>query len=97
MYYDFNEAGKRIQMLRTQKGYTQEQLADALNIDRSFLSRVEAGRKGCSVDLFVQLSDFFSVSLDYLIVGKLNNAGRELLIANVDELIGQLEAFWENL
>jgi len=41
-----------------------------LNIDRSLLSHIEAGKRGCSVDLLIQLSSFFDVSLDLLVLGK---------------------------
>lgn len=41
-----------------------------LNIDRSFLSYVESRKKGCSVDLLVQLSVTFDVSLDYMVLGQ---------------------------
>ena len=43
LYYDTVTCGKRIQQLRKASGYTQEALADLLGIDRSFLSRIEAG------------------------------------------------------
>ena len=69
MNYDIMQCGERIRQLRIQNGYTQESLAEKLNIDQSFLSRIESGRKGCSVDLFVQLSECFQVSLDVLILG----------------------------
>lgn len=68
MYYNIKESGERIRQLRLKSGYTQEKIADALNIDRSLLSHVEAGKRGCSVDLLIQFSDFFKVSLDYLIL-----------------------------
>lgn len=55
MYYDIKRSGKRIHQLRIHNGYTQEAVAQALNIDRSLLSHVEAGKKGCSVDLLIQL------------------------------------------
>ena len=32
-------------------------------------NRIESGAKGCSVDLFIQLSEFFHVSMDSLILG----------------------------
>lgn len=41
-----------------------------LEIDRSFLSRIEAGAKGCSVDLFISLAVVFHTSLDHLILGR---------------------------
>lgn len=70
MYYDIKATAERIKELRTARNYTQERLADELGIDRSFLSRIEGGRKGCSVDMFINLAEIFEVSLDYLILGK---------------------------
>ena len=51
MIYDIEKSGERIRQLRIHNGYTQEMIAQKLNIDRSFLSHVEARKKGCSVDL----------------------------------------------
>lgn len=69
MNYDMKRSGAYIQNLHAQKGYTQNELAKAMNINQSSLSRIELGMKGCSVDLFIQLSEFFHVSLDALILG----------------------------
>ena len=76
MDYNMAQSGERIRQLRIEKGLTQESVASVLNIDRSFYSRIETGKSGCAVDLFVQLSELFNVSLDYLILGKYS---RELL------------------
>ena len=70
MYYDMEKSGDRIRRLRIENGLTQERAAEALNVDRSFYSRIESGKKGCSVDLFIQLSELFRVSLDYLVLGR---------------------------
>ncbi len=70
MYYDIKQSGERIRQLRVKSGLTQERVASALDIDRSFYNRIEAGKKGCSIDLLVQLSRMFHVSLDYLILGR---------------------------
>ena len=64
------QCGERIQQLRIRHGYTQGELVTMLNIDRSFLSYVESRKKGCSVDLLVQLSVTFDVSLDYMVLGQ---------------------------
>ena len=75
MNYDMKRSGAYIQNLRIQNGYTQNQLAKTLNMDRSHLSWIESGTKGCSVDLFIQLSEFFHVPIDSLILGiERNNA-----------------------
>ena len=67
MSYDMKESGERIRQLRIENSLTQEKVASMLNIDRSFYNRIESGKKGCSIDLLVQLSDLFHVSLDYLL------------------------------
>ena len=100
--YDMKQSGERIRQLRIQSKFTQEMLAKELNIDRSLLSHVEASKRGCSVDLFVRLSNFFNVSLDLLITGKerptpSNVKDRNMLKSDITELIDHLEAFRENL
>ena len=44
MTYDIKKCGERIRQLRIKNGLTQEQAAGVLNIDRSFYSRIEAGK-----------------------------------------------------
>lgn len=97
MFYDLSECGQRIAVLRIQHKYTQEQFADILGIDRSYLSKVEAGKKGLSVDLFIQISEHLGVSLDYLIVGKVATTDSTMLKQNVDSLIWQLNSFKSSL
>ena len=50
MNYDMKRSGERIRRLRVNCGFTQESIAAVLNVDRSFYSRIEAGKKGASVD-----------------------------------------------
>lgn len=102
MNYDMKRSGAYIQNLRNQNGYTQGQLAKAMNMDRSYLSRIESGAKGCSVDLFIQFSEFFHVSLDALILGTdpeqlLQGAKREQLKADITELINRLKMLQSQL
>ena len=102
MSYDMKKSGERIRQLRIQHKFTQGMVAETLNIDRSFYSRIEAGKYGCSVDLFVQLSNLFGVSLDYLILGKYNGAPldateRLLAKAEIEKLMGRLESFKSRL
>lgn len=101
MKYNIKESGERIRKFRIQSGYTQERLASELNIDRSLLSHIEAGKRGCSVDLLVQLSGCFQVSLDLLISGKekeSSNANNlKQLKSEIARLIKYLEAFSNRL
>lgn len=98
MIYDMKESGERIQQLRIQHGYTQGKLARELNVDRSFLSYIESGKKGCSIDLLVQLSALFDVSLDYIVFGQewrsvLPGKNEAHLKADIEKLICSLEDF----
>lgn len=95
MHYDMKQSGARIRLLRTQNRYTQEELARLLSIDRSFLSSIESGKKGCSVDLFIQLAGFFHVSLDELILGADHTEipNKEKIKDGICTLIDQLESF----
>ena len=101
MAYDIKQSGERIRQFRVQSGYTQEKLAGVLNIDRSLLSHIEAGKRGCSIDLLIQLADFFGVSLDLLVLGKENavsgESKRKLLKSDLTKLIERLEMFKESL
>ena len=102
MTYDIKKCGERIRQLRIQNGYTQETFAKALNIDRSNLGRIESGRRGCSLDLFVQLSGIFGVTLDYLVFGQdkpdwVAVDSRERLKVDLEQLINQLETFKSSL
>lgn len=63
------KAGQRIRELRRQKGLTQEQLAEVLNISQENLARIERGTQGASIDLLIDMACFFTASLDYLILG----------------------------
>lgn len=97
MSYDEKRSGERIRQLRIHSGYTQETLAEKLNIDRSFLSYVESGKKGCSVDILVQLAATFGVSIDYIVLGShsrfVNPADTAQMREEIETLICHLESF----
>lgn len=53
--------------LRREKGYSQEQLADYLNVSRQAVSKWEANQSMPALEKLIQMSDLFGVSVDYLI------------------------------
>ena len=71
MLYIPKDSGLRIQKLRRQSGMNQEQLAGKVNISTSTLGKIERGIQSPSIDLMVELSSLFGVSLDYIILGKM--------------------------
>ena len=69
MRYNPKESGKRIAALRKQAGLTQEQLANQLNISISSMSKIEIGFTGISIDMMIELSFFFKVSFEHILLG----------------------------
>ena len=53
--------GDRIRTVREKRGYSQEQLAEKMDINRSTISKIENGKFGITVDYLVR----FSIFLDY--------------------------------
>ena len=56
--------------IRKEKGYTQEKLAESLNISRDKLSRWENGSRTPDLNELLKICDIFECDLDYL-VGKI--------------------------
>lgn len=61
---EFNE---KLQKLRKSRSLTQEELAEALFVSRTAVSKWESGRGYPSIDSLKEISRFFSVSIDELI------------------------------
>lgn len=53
--------GDKIRIVREQRGYSQEQLAEQMNINRSTISKIENGKFSITVDYLIR----FSIFLDY--------------------------------
>ena len=58
------EIGKRIRQLRTNKGVTQEELANALNVSNQAVSRWETGITTPDIYLLPSIALFFGVTID---------------------------------
>ncbi|MCD8353016.1 MAG: helix-turn-helix transcriptional regulator [Clostridiales bacterium] len=90
MYFDAKSTGMRIRDLRMAKGYTQAEVAKRLNIGLEHYKRVESGRRGCSIDIFIGLKATFDTSLDYLILGEMSPSGTTHVKSELEDIIKQL-------
>lgn len=61
------EIANRLIKLRKENGYSQEQLADALNISRQAISKWERGEASPDTDNLIELAKLYGVSVDYLL------------------------------
>ena len=66
MHYNALNTGKRIQKLRKDKGLTQEQLAERLNLSTVHMAKIETGQSSCSLDVLTEFAMFFNASLECL-------------------------------
>lgn len=60
----------RLYQLRKQKGFSQEELANRLNVSRQTISKWEVGDSTPDMEKLIAISDLFNVSLDNLVTGK---------------------------
>lgn len=58
---------EKLVLLRKQKGLTQLELAEKLNVSRQAISRWEVGTAAPSTDNLKELSNLYDVSVDYLL------------------------------
>ena len=79
--------GSRIQEARTKKGFTQQELSRAVDINEMYLSEIERGVKMPSMNLFIKLIVTLDVSADY-ILRDMAPAGKEFVY---DEVTQKLE------
>lgn len=64
---DFQAVGEKIHNLRTERGYSQDELAEILFVSRQAVSRWELGLTLPSVDNLAELCKLFGVSFEELL------------------------------
>lgn len=59
--------GQKIKSAREKKGYTQEQLAERLNLSVQHISVIERGVKAPKLETFVRIANELDVNADFLL------------------------------
>ena len=67
---DLQKIGTFLKELRKEKGFTQEQLAESLNVSRRTVSRWETGSNMPDLDLLMEISDLYQVDLREMLNGE---------------------------
>ena len=81
------EFHEKLHELRKSKGLTQEELAEALFVSRTAISKWESGRGYPSIDSLKEISRYFSVTIDELI------CPREMITAAEDDKKAMLNGY----
>ena len=63
--------GARLRARRDELGYTQENVAEKVDITLRYYQMIELGEKCASLEVLIRLCELLSVSMDYLLFGGL--------------------------
>ena len=69
MFVDYITIGKRIRDRRRSRHISQEQLAELIDKSTVFVSNLENGKKGASLESIVSICIVLDLSIDELIIG----------------------------
>lgn len=59
-----------LRTIRKAKGFSQVKVSMDLNISREAISNYETGKRSPDVEMLIKFSDYYNVSIDYLIRGE---------------------------
>lgn len=62
-----NKFGYRLKELRTERGLSQHELANSINVDQRTISNWEKSIREPNIDMIIKISQFFEISTDYLL------------------------------
>lgn len=66
---DKKAIGKRVRKIRLQNGLSQAKFAETLDVSTNFVSELETGKKGMSIETLSRLSLIYHVTADYVLFG----------------------------
>jgi|JFJP01.1.fsa_nt_gi transcriptional regulator with XRE-family HTH domain len=64
---NMDRLGKKLYVLRQRQNLTVRQLGEIFGIDYSHISRIESGQRKPSLELAIQIADFFEIDLNRLV------------------------------
>ncbi len=91
------DIGNRISNRRRAMGYTQEQVADMMEVSIQMISNLERGNKAIRIDNLLKLCQILQVSTDYILTGEQSENELSKKIAKLSErdyrIVSQLVEF----
>lgn len=93
MHFDRMAYGERIKRLRTGRELTQEQLAEKINVSRTYIVKIENGLQIGPIEIAIELAMFFDVSMYFLLLGKENyRVDRKQCLRMAIDILSELQA-----
>ena len=90
MAIDYKDIGQRIKGKRIEKGFTQEQLSEIVNIDPSHMSHIESGSTVPSFEVFISIINALGCSADELLCRE-TAAAKPLLNSWLSDLVADCD------
>lgn len=85
--------GKRLRELRKTMNLNQEQLGEIVNVSKSTVSKYELNTLQPSLETLLLISQYFNVSIDYMLDNDINNPREVKSLKNNDSLDKLVENF----
>ncbi len=86
----------RLKELREQRCFTQDRLAQEIGTSQQTISRIEAGKALIPMDLAINASQYFNISVDYLL-GLTNERHNQVIRNRLQHCIINYEEIIEDL
>lgn len=86
---DNNFLGRRIKMVRNNRGFTADKLSELCNINESYLMQIEGGKKTPSLPVFIDICNALQISPDYLL--------QDILVDNEISGINKITELWKTV
>lgn len=90
MAIDYKDIGQRIKAKRIEKGFTQEQLSEMVNIGPSHMSHIESGSTVPSFEVFISIINALGCSADELLCREMT-AAKPILNSWLSELVADCD------
>ena len=90
MAVDYKDIGQRIKAKRIEKGFTQEQLSELVDIGPSHMSHIESGSTVPSFEVFISILNALNCSADELLCRE-TAAAKPLLNSWLSDLVADCD------
>lgn len=83
---ELKEIGERIRKRRCELLYTQEYLAELMDVSVQMVSNLERGNKAIRIDNLIKVSKILRMSTDYILKGELPGKDQNTLVDKLYQL-----------
>lgn len=87
---DMREIGKRIREKRLARSWSQEELAERMNLSVTYIGMIERGEKSPRLETFIKLANILGASADELLVDVIQQ-GYKLRMSRYAEKVSRLD------